>query len=76
MFKWVADDEATARKIAYGYGKDSMLCVTLKGDKYSPQGTLEGGHKEGHSLLKQNEIFRSFMQKKTELLQAKENLDR
>ena len=45
-------DEDTAKKVAYynDYGK--FNCVTLKGDKYNPMGTLEGGFNKQSGLLK------------------------
>jgi chromosome segregation ATPase len=46
----VADDEETARKIAFNdYSK--YLSVTLKGDKYNPSGVLEGGFNKSSGLV-------------------------
>ncbi len=40
---FVADDEETAKKVAFNNDFGKYNCVTLKGDKYNPMGTLEGG---------------------------------
>lgn len=50
FFQFVADDEETAKKVAYN-NFARFLCVTLKGDKYNPQGTLEGGFNKSDCLL-------------------------
>jgi structural maintenance of chromosome 2 len=49
---FIAEDEETAKKIAYynDYGK--FNCVTIKGDKYNPMGTLEGGFNKQSGLLR------------------------
>lgn len=40
---FVAEDEETAKKVAFYNDFGKFNCVTLKGDKYSAVGTLEGG---------------------------------
>jgi chromosome segregation ATPase len=47
----VADDEETAKKVAFNNDYGKFNCVTLKGDKYSPSGTLEGGFKKESGIL-------------------------
>jgi structural maintenance of chromosome 2 len=50
---FVAEDEDTAKKVAFYNDFGKFNCVTIKGDKYSPAGTLEGGFKkEGGYLLR------------------------
>ena len=50
---FVAEDEDTAKKVAFYNDFGKFNCVTIKGDKYSPSGTLEGGFKkEGGYLLR------------------------
>jgi len=46
----VADDEATAKKIAFNDYK-KFNCVTIKGDKYNPSGILSGGFNESSRIL-------------------------
>jgi len=41
----VALDEDTAKKVAFYNDLGRFNCVTIKGDKYNPSGTLEGGYK-------------------------------
>ena len=49
----MAQDEETAKKVAFQNDFGRFNCVTLKGDKYSPTGTLEGGfRRDGSQLLK------------------------
>ena len=47
----MADDEETAKKVAFNNDYGKFNCVTLKGDKYSPSGTLEGGFKKESGIL-------------------------
>jgi chromosome segregation ATPase len=60
----VAQDEETARKVAFNNDFGRFNCVTLKGDKYSPSGTLEGGfRKEGSQLLKHIHMYQELYSK-------------
>ena len=43
---FIAEDEDTAKKVAFYNDFGKFNCVTVKGDKYSPAGTLEGGFKK------------------------------
>ena len=55
---FVAEDEETAKKVAFANDYGKFNCVTIKGDKYSPQGTLEGGYKrDGGFLLSLSKYF-------------------
>ena len=48
----MSDDETEAKRVAYNPMQNlRYLCVTLKGDKYNPQGTLEGGFNKQAGLL-------------------------
>jgi chromosome segregation ATPase len=49
---FVALDEETAKKVAFQNDFGKFNCVTIKGDKYSPAGTLEGGFKQQGGFLK------------------------
>ena len=70
----MADDEESAKKVAYNdYRK--FLCVTLKGDKYNPQGTLEGGFQQKTSVLNQIQVYKEKFEKRTNLLGALEKVN-
>jgi structural maintenance of chromosome 2 len=47
----VALDEETAKKVAFNNNFGKFNCVTIKGDKYNPVGTLEGGYKAQGGFL-------------------------
>jgi chromosome segregation ATPase len=53
----VALDEETAKRVAFDNNFGRFNCVTLKGDKYSPSGTLEGGFKREGGLLKNVQTY-------------------
>ena len=40
---YVAENEECAKKVAFNKDVQARVCVTLKGDKYDPRGTLHGG---------------------------------
>ena len=62
----MADDEETAKKVAFNnFAK--FNCVTLKGDKYNPMGTLEGGYMKKNNILSQVENYRVLSEKKSDL---------
>ena len=64
----VAEDEETAKSVAYG-NYSRCLCVTVKGDKYNPQGTLEGGfNKNQGGLLMQVQKYQEIVERKSILL--------
>lgn len=60
---FVADDEETAKKIAFNNDYGKFNCVTLKGDKYSPSGTLEGGFKKESGILLNVQKYQDIAQK-------------
>ena len=53
----------------------SYMCVTVKGDKYSPQGTLEGGFNKQAGILMQVEKYKTIADKKTNLYASKERIE-
>ncbi|CDW71413.1 structural maintenance of [Stylonychia lemnae] len=72
---FVADDEETAKKVSFNnFAK--FLCVTLKGDKYNPMGTLEGGYQRNASMLSQIEKYRVSNEKRSELAMNRDELDK
>jgi len=52
------------------------MCVTLKGDKYNPQGTLEGGYQKSAGIFNMIERYKSCLDKKHQLIDAKSKIDR
>lgn len=50
---FVCEDGETAKKLAFD-PRVNMICVTLEGDVYSPNGSLSGGSSSGggHEILK------------------------
>lgn len=64
----MAEDEETAKKIAYTNNINRYMCVTLKGDKYNPQGTLEGGYQKNQSVLANVDKYKQLYDKKISLL--------
>ncbi len=70
----MADDEATARKIAFNDSK-KYKCVTLKGDAYNPSGILSGGYNESSKILFRVQEFREFDERRAEFMEKERRLD-
>ena len=51
------------------------MCVTLKGDRYNPQGTLEGGFNKQAGFLKEVVRYKDALEKRTNLQVSKDKLD-
>jgi len=71
----VADDPETAKKVAFNDLK-GFICVTLKGDKYNFQGTLEGGYQKSAGIFNMIERYKSCLDKNHQLIDAKSKIDR
>lgn len=48
---YVAENEECAKKVAFNKDVQARTCVTLKGDKYDPRGTLHGGFSGKSNVL-------------------------
>jgi structural maintenance of chromosome 2 len=57
---FVADDEDTAKLVAFDNGFKKFNCVTLKGDSYRTDGILGGGANKRESLLDKVDQYLNF----------------
>lgn len=66
----MAEDEDTAKKIAFGNDFGRFNCVTIKGDKYNPAGTLEGGFKRDFNMLRNVQMYQELTQRQITLSES------